>query len=982
MAAQFTSTSVSVRTSSPVLVGRDAELGAVIEVLLARPSAVLIEGEAGMGKTRLVRELLNRAELADVRVLTGSCQPLREPFPYGPVLEALRGVADAGVEPLSPVAGVLRPLLPELAGLLPPAPEPMADPGADRHRRFRAIRELLAACGPALLVIDDLHWADEHTTDFLRFLVSAQPDRLGLVITTRNDRSPVGGPLSTPFRPAESVRTARVRLGPLDVAAVRRLAAGVLDVARVDEEFAAKLHDCTAGIPFVVEETLRALAESPPTCRLLDEIEVPVLLREAMSERMGTLAEAAERLAHAAAVLGVPAEAGLVGSVAGVRGIRLSAALTETVTAGVLRETERGQYGFRHSLDRRAVYQSVNGPERQLLHSRALRALAETAPQPLVQLAEHARAGGLTEQWRQYAEAAADRAIECGDTSLAIDTLQTLLEGAALTEADVERMATKLSKIALRGLRPDVSTTLERVLAERSLSRATRGTIRLNLGLLLVRRPGELGRGRVEVEKAIDELADRPELAARGINLLAQPIDGLTPLAWHEQWAKRADKVFERLRDNELRLALTGDRIACRAHVGDGSAWADFERLPGGGNATIAERVQLARLWCNLADAQSWVGHLDRAERLLRDGTVQANTTGALFTVELARGTRLRLDWVTGNWAGLAESGEALLEKYPDLGAVVAECSLVLGALATVRGEFADAERHLITTGILDPEHAVMPVVLSAAAVMIRLRLSTEDLDGACAAADDGMKAARHKGVWVWTAELVPAAADAYLLAGRTADAEAAVEEFATGITDRDAPVAEAALRSARAVLLAGRGSHREAAAGFDDAATRYAELPMPYPATLARERAALARLAGGEASATTELCDAADAFERMGATRDAGRCRHQLREHGAWTPSPRGRRGYGQQLSPREREVARMLAGGRTNREIADGLFLSPRTVEQHVAKVLRKLGARSRTEVAWLEHDLGEPAKDAPAAPAAPATPLPRQARPKQAV
>ncbi|WP_370318178.1 MULTISPECIES: helix-turn-helix transcriptional regulator [unclassified Amycolatopsis] len=114
------------------------------------------------------------------------------------------------------------------------------------------------------------------------------------------------------------------------------------------------------------------------------------------------------------------------------------------------------------------------------------------------------------------------------------------------------------------------------------------------------------------------------------------------------------------------------------------------------------------------------------------------------------------------------------------------------------------------------------------------------------------------------------------------------------------------------------------------------------------RERAARCRLEAGQSGATAALSQAAAAYVQLGATRDAGRCHHVLREHGAWAPSQRGRRGYGRELSPREREVAEMLAEGRTNRQIADGLFLSPRTVEQHVAKVLRKLGARSRTDVA----------------------------------
>ncbi|WP_217193259.1 helix-turn-helix domain-containing protein, partial [Streptomyces buecherae] len=104
---------------------------------------------------------------------------------------------------------------------------------------------------------------------------------------------------------------------------------------------------------------------------------------------------------------------------------------------------------------------------------------------------------------------------------------------------------------------------------------------------------------------------------------------------------------------------------------------------------------------------------------------------------------------------------------------------------------------------------------------------------------------------------------------------------------------------------------------------------------------------AAGGAGLAGELAALAEQFAALGATRDAARCRRVLRGNGVSTPSRRGRRGYGDQLSPREREVARLVALGHTNREIADVLFLSPRTVEQHVAKVLRKLNVTSRGEV-----------------------------------
>ncbi|SFQ43605.1 regulatory protein, luxR family [Amycolatopsis arida] len=929
----------------PAFVGRAAELATLVGALAHRPATVLVEGEAGIGRTRLVEELLSRQELARDRVLTGACQPMREPFPYGPLLDALRTVE--GLGEVSPVAGVLRPLLPELAPVLPPEPPPPPNPAARRHREFRALRELLAACGRCVLVLEDLHWADEDTRELLRFLVADPPDQLALVLTCRAAELPPGGPLGLPVRAG-----VRLRLGPLDVVAVRRLATELLDGAKVSREFAERLRERSAGIPFVVEEVLRALpgGQRAPAPRLLDEIDVPVPLREAVGALLPGLPPAALRLVRAAAVLGVPADGTPLGALAGLPADGVAAALEPAVRAGVLVEAG-DRYGFRHELARRAVYRTISAPERKALHARAIDVLAGADPAPLAQLAEHARAAGRPADWQRYAEAAVDRAEAAGETSEALDVLLGMLDGPLVPrqgdERPVERLAVKLSELALRGHRPDVVAALERLAADTALGTTARGTVRLRVGLLLCRQSGQLARGRAQVEKAVAELADRPELAARGYNVLAVPIEGLTPLSWHERWMARVSAVLDRVDDPELRLALEGDRIACRAHIGDGSAWAAYERMPDTA-PTAAERVQLARFWCNLADAESWIGRLDRAERLLGDCLRMAESAGALFAASLAEGTRLRLEWATGRWNGLAESAEVAAEQYDDLGAVIVEARLVQGALAAVRGDFAAAERHLRGTGLTKPQHAVMPVVLCAAGLLIRVRLATHDIAGAVAMADHGVAAARRKGVWVWAAELVPAAARAYALGGRAADAAAVVAEFRAGIAGRDAPVAVAALAAAEGTLREARGEHRAAAESFRLAQERYLDLPMPYPAARAAEDAAGCRVAAGDRDGIDDLWAVAQAYDRLGAARDAGRCHHMLRELGAWKPSRRGRRGYGDQLSPRELEVAAMLACGRTNREIAEGLFLSPRTVEQHVTRVLRKLGVRSRTEVA----------------------------------
>ncbi|SFB01336.1 AAA ATPase domain-containing protein [Amycolatopsis marina] len=934
-------------TPGPRPADRAVQLRALVTALERRPALALIEGAAGLGKTHLLEELLGRPDFARVRVLRGGCRPMREPFPLGPVLEALRGLARAELGELTAVTGALRPLLPELAGVLPAEPEPVTG-AALRHREFRALRDLLTACGPALLVLEDVHWADEGTREFLRYLLEPPVPHLAVVLTYRPEALPPGGALGSPVG-----ADVRVRLRPLDLPSVRKLASDVLGVPMVGGEFAGRLLHWTAGIPQVVEETMRVLANHPAWPRDLDELEVPPLLRESMHARLAALTPPALRLATAAAVLGAPKDAAVIGALAGLRGGRLCSALSSALDASVLHAFDGDLYGFRHAPDRRTVYETLSVPERRLLHAKAFALLCGRQPQPLADLAGHARAAGRLADWQRFAEAAVEAADAAGETAAALDVLQSILNG-PVDPADVERLAVKLSRLALREHRTEVVETLERILAGDGLGRTARGTVRLQVGLLLCRGPGRLVRARAQVEQGVAELEDHPELAVRGYNVLAVPIEGMTSLRWHRQWMDKVAAVLDRVEDPELRLALAGDRVAVSAHIGDGSAWEEYLGMPDSAR-TMGERAQLARFWCNLADAQSWVGRLDRAERLLDDCLRMAESAGALFAASIAQGTRLRLDWAAGNWSGLAEAAAAASERYDDLGPVIVEAELVLGALAAVRGDFAEAERHLHATGLAAPEHAVIPVVLCATGLLTRVRLATEDLVGACAVADHGMTVARRKGVWMWAADLVPAAARAYTMAGRTGDAERVVCEFAESIENLDAPYASAALASARATLLGAKGEYRTAAADFGTAAAIFRDLSMPYPATQATEESAGCTLAAGERGAIEDLRTAARSYEAMGAVRDAGRCHHTLRELGAWTPSHRGRRGYGDELSPREREVASMLAAGRTNREIADGLFLSPRTVEQHVTRVLRKLGVRSRTEVAERTGSLG---------------------------
>lgn len=158
-------------------------------------------------------------------------------------------------------------------------------------------------------------------------------------------------------------------------------------------------------------------------------------------------------------------------------------------------------------------------------------------------------------------------------------------------------------------------------------------------------------------------------------------------------------------------------------------------------------------------------------------------------------------------------------------------------------------------------------------------------------------------------------------------------------------PIGDAALAQCRGRLAEHRGDLAGAVSWYRSAAAAHETLPAPYFAAVVAERKVACLLSGDPPAATARLSTLVDTFDGLGATQDAARCRHLLRGTGNAKPSRRGRRGYGNELSPREVDVARLLAAGHTNREIAE--ILSPRTVEQHAARVLRKLGVSSRNDL-----------------------------------
>ena len=246
---------------------------------------------------------------------------------------------------------------------------------------------------------------------------------------------------------------------------------------------------------------------------------------------------------------------------------------------------------------------------------------------------------------------------------------------------------------------------------------------------------------------------------------------------------------------------------------------------------------------------------------------------------------------------------------------------------------------------------------MEPAAALARLSLADGDAGKAVRVTEEPMRTVQTKRVWVWATEIAPVRVEALIAVGDVASATRLTSRLANGLRGRTAPGPRAALALCRAVVAAGAGDHARAAAGFARAAATWEALPRPYDALLARERQAKELLAADAEHGRTVLAEVYEHLFRLGARGDADRVAQALRANDADVPRlwRGGRRGYGDQLSPRELEVVRLVVAGKTNREIGRVLAKSPATVDQQLRSAMRKLNVSSRTALAVAAVETG---------------------------
>ncbi|MFF8991736.1 AAA family ATPase [Streptomyces sp. NPDC014983] len=1004
---------VETRSVSPVFVGRAAELAVLHDALTraaaGEPQALLLGGEAGVGKTRLVEEFAAAAGSREASVAVGGCLEIgAEGLPFAPFSTALRHLRAARPEEFATATAGQED---ELAWLLPELGEPRAgrrdEQGMARLFALTArLLERLAAARTVALVLEDLHWADASTRHLLAYLLrTPRTGRLLVLATYRSDHLHRRHPLRPLLAELDRLRTVRrIDLPRLTREEAARQIAGILasepDPAQVDAVF-----QRSDGNAFFVEELAVAAREGRRT-GLTDS------LRDLLLVRVETLPESAQRVARIIAEGGSTVEHRLLAAVAGLPEDDLVEALRTAVGAHVLIPAPDGTgYRFRHSLVREAVADDLLPGERSRLNRRYAEALdadptlvpadarvprlagywyhahdpAKALPAVLAASVVARRRHAYTEQLDLL-----ERAMELWDS--APEDVRSSLRRADCTDAGTpcggDPATTPLNCLDLMAeaaVAGRFGGERERALAitERALRLLEDAPDPLRAAWFWVQRARLVqarahGDGRRELATAEQLVRGLPpsEVHAEVLTLAANwsmlHRPGPEAFAAAEQAVQYARMVGARDIELHARLTLGGLRVDAGEHE---AGLAQMRQVLQDALAEGLHQVA-GRAYAHLPSGLAGLGRDREAVPLLRDGLAFAREHGLPDSVAWMWAGLSGALYSLGQWPGAAEAaGHAT--RFGQDGEPRAAGALKLAHLALAHGDLAEAARQLATVRAHVDSHGRVPrqslplarVALGVAAGQGRLADARSELRRAL---DSGLPTGAHRHGWPLLRAAATAEADTRTLpAARAGRAEtlARLTETARTLTT-GAPLWDAYDQWTRAELR--RADGRDTADTWAPVVTAFECLDRPYDLARVRLRLAGALLREGgteDRDRALELLRLSSAVAaHIGArplaaavTRLARRARLALTPgsvKGAATPSdPAAALG----LTAREREVLRLMAAGRTNRQIAEELFISPKTVSVHVSNILAKLGVSGRGEAAALAHRLGLfPAQD----------------------
>jgi DNA-binding CsgD family transcriptional regulator len=1003
-------TAVVEKGSTP-LVGRSFELrdlrSALEQVAAGQPRVVVVTGEAGVGKSRLVQAHTTESADAGMFVMTGGCgERSAGNLPYAPLVGALRGLPARPDWPqlrrqLHDWLAPLGRLVPALAEGLDPAPE------LDQPRLFEFVLAVLGSLGqraPVVLVLEDLHWADQSSLDLISFLVrNVRTERLMLVLTYRSDELSREHEL----RPilAELVRDRRVLsvdLVPFGHAELSQLVANTLNES-ISDALVARLLERSDGNPFFAEELLAAGAAGVQ--------DPPEQLRDVVLSRVYRLAADTQTVLRASAVAGRQVDEQILAGVCGLGGQRLRDALREAVTHHVLiADSARAAYRFRHWLAQDAIYRDLLHGERAELHAQVAAVLQEV----LGQAADPALTAEVAHHWhaanrRPEAFAASVRAGQVAINAWAyVEALGHLKRAHELAQRLPPAGMTAGDLLDLLELLADASRWTSDHNAAVHFARqalAQIGDDRLRAGLLqdfLGRCLWEIGdsEGSLAAYREASHLlpADAPGPARA--RAMAGEAGALMLNSRYQESAQRAQEAIALAR--EVGAVREHSHALCTLGV-DLSMLGD---LPAAiqtlkESLSLAEQIgnleEICRSYTNLSSVLDVAGHLEEAAQVAREGLERARRHGLELTGGgVLAGNAVSALFKLGRWDQADELVDAVLPGLT--GMLRAHVTLLRAGLLTARGEFARAAAELAVAKEVSAQVTEAQLLGPLYALEAELAILTHRPRAALSAVRDGLAAVegsedRHFVVRLCALgvralanhdervraglEPGPTADDSNRLAlvdkrQTLADAARQLADMARhGVAElatRGAPVPEADADLAECLAEMSRLTTGHRPQHWDAALELWDRLGQPYRAAYVRYRKAEAMTGARNAKARKDaaalLRQARDKAAELGARgleRDAETLgtamRLDLTEPASNTaaaptnprvPSAIERLG----LTPREQEILRLLATqGLPNKKIATVLSTTGHTVTEstvavHVSNIMRKLGVLSRGE------------------------------------
>lgn len=906
-----------------MLVGRAHEVDtmahALDDAVAGRGGVVFVAGEAGIGKSRLVGEVMSLAEERGVRVLRGRAVPGSSAAAFRPLTEAL---APAATE--LDASGDLAPWLPALGAIVPTiaAGDPV---DATPPLRGEAVLRLLASlCDPGggLLVLEDLHWSDPETVAVIEHLadhLSRAP--VLCVVTMRSEEDGAAHDLLARVRSRRSSQVLQLeRLNDAQVSAMVFSCAGGSDSSAIE-----RVVSLAEGVPFLVEEMLVAPG-------------LPASFADGVRARLAELSEEDRRVLVAAAAFGRHFDWRLLPAASALDEAAVVDALDRGVATQLL-AVDGGGFRFRHALTAEAVFESVTPPRREASAAAALAALDQAydeVPSDLQAVAARvAERAGQRERAGRLHLASGEDALGRGALQTALVALEratSLLRPGEDQDQALERLVDALVQI---GRVDEAVATGGELVARSPADRAGRVHLRLASAALTAARWDLAGEHLTAARPLVDSLrssALRADLDLRDGELAL----GVGDLARAEGSAKAAFDVahHEGLVEVECAALQLLGRCARRSSLETAEAW--FRRAMDAadthGLAVWRLRAQHELGTIALLD-RSEVDDLLEAQRLAE--SLGAMATAAVLDIEIAAGYA-GLDDLDGQ----TRHGEQAVRRGRELGLdlIVAYGWQHIAFPAWLRGDRERAEAAAAAARAAAPGNRDIEGLLVGQPVLAAL--GEDDLEGALDLAacmtdllrgSDTAPPAHHRAAWP------------VLLAvtgGPERDVEAAIEELeGAGVAVNRG--GRGWLLLARAIL-AGRTDPDRAAALAVEADGLLVH--MPSWRSLARRLAAEAAAADRWQVPGGWLTEAEVCLRRLGYSRAADACR-RLRGGGP-DPVPPAWARLG--ITRREADVLALVIEGCSNREIAKRLFLSVRTVEKHVESLLRKTATKTRTQLA----------------------------------